>query len=342
MPRVVFTPSGLDAEVEVGVTVLDAARRMGVDLDSVCGGRGICGRCVVSPAIGSFAKWAITVDAEPPRSSLEDAYSLRKPLNGRLGCQLIVGGDAIYDVPPTSQVHRPVVRKSIDLGDLVVDPIIRLTYVEVERPELGDDRSTVERIGDFDAPIHLLNRLVREGGCTVAAAGRRVVGVWPGYVDAIYGVAIDIGSTTVAGHLCDLHTGEVVASGGRMNPQIRFGEDLMSRVSYVMMNPGGDVALTSVIRDALNELIAELAVDIGLDKVVEVVLVGNPIMHHIVLGIDPTPLGTAPFDLAVSTAVTGRARDIGLHLDADLYMAPCIAGHHWPWQVGKSGQAVAA
>ena len=132
----------------------------------------------------------------------------------------------------------------------------------------------------------------------------RVVAIWPGYVDTAFGVAVDIGSTTIAGHLCDLTSGEVLASAGRMNPQIRFGEDLMSRVSYVMMNPGGDRELTEAVRLALDELVGELLERAGhtRDRVLEVVLVGNPIMHHIVLGIDPTPLGQAPFTLATNRA----------------------------------------
>ena len=130
--------------------------------------------------------------------------------------------------------------------------------------------------------------------------GDAVVAVWPGYVERAVGVAVDIGSTTIAGHLCDLTTGEVLSSAGRMNPQIRFGDDLMSRVSYVMMNPGGDKELTTAIRTSLNALALELCskASVAAGEVLEIVLVGNPIMHHILLGIDPTPLGAAPFVLA--------------------------------------------
>ena len=128
------------------------------------------------------------------------------------------------------------------------------------------------------------------------------------------GVAIDVGSTTVAGHLCDLSTGEVLATAGMMNPQIRFGEDLMSRVSYVMMNPGGDKELTACIRAALNDLITDLLrqADSPADELLDIVIVGNPIMHHIVLGIDPTPLGQAPFTLATAEAIRTTALDLGL------------------------------
>jgi len=164
----------------------------------------------------------------------------------------------------------------------------------------------------------------------VAIRDAAVVAAWPGFVDEAYGVAIDVGSTTLAGHACTLLGGEIVASAGRMNPQIRFGEDLMSRVSYVMMNPGGAEQLTSAVRAALDELIGELLERAGVprDRVLDVVIVGNPIMHHLVLGIDPTPLGGAPFTLATSDPVRGRAGDLGLDLPgASYYVAPCIAGH---------------
>ncbi len=173
-----------------------------------------------------------------------------------------------------------------------------------------------------------------EGAVTVAIehgdARDRIVAIWPGFVDAAYGVAIDVGSTTIAGHLCDLTTGDVLASSGRMNPQIRFGEDLMSRVSYVMMNPGGDVELTGAVRTALDGLIGDLVDQVGTARgyVLEVVLVGNPIMHHLLLGIDPTPLGQAPFTLATDEPVTGSATSLDLELpNARFYVGPCIAGH---------------
>ena len=161
--------------------------------------------------------------------------------------------------------------------------------------------------------------------------GAVVTAVWPGFHDAAYGIAFDVGSTTVAGHLCDLRTGEVLASAGEMNPQIRFGEDLMSRVSYVMMNPGSEKELTRAVRGCLAKLTAELCRDAGVerDDVLEVTLVGNPIMHHLLLGIDPTELGGAPFALAVDDGAAPprrRARAAG-QPGARAYVLPCIAGH---------------
>ena len=258
MPRIVFTPSGLDGVVPVGTTVLQAARQLGVDLDSVCGGRGICGRCQVVPAVGQHSKWAIdsTIGALSPWGDTEQAFADRRGMKSdhRLGCCAMVTDDVVLDVPPESQVHRPVVRKSLDLTEVVLDPAVHLFYVELPPSLLGDAQSMSDLVAAelaaehgititaFD--LHALHEVHQafsrpERAATVAVRGTTVVAAWAEYRDRVCGVAVDIGSTTIAGHVCDLGTGEVLASAGRMNPQIRYGEDLMSRVSYVMMNPGG-------------------------------------------------------------------------------------------------------
>ena len=346
----VFTPSGIEVAVPVGTSVLDAARAGGVDLDSVCGGRGLCGRCQVVPALGRHAKWHITATAEALTApgAVERNYRGRRPLDeaNRLGCQALVTADVVIDVPAASTVRRPVVRKAIDLGDVVLDPVVTLHYLELPPPVLGEEVSDAERIvsalgndwGLHDVavpPVVLadLQSAIRTGdGAVTAVLGdrRRLLAVRPGYSDGAWGVAIDVGSTTLAGYLLDLTTGEVVATAGRMNPQIRFGEDLMSRVSYVMMNPGGAAALTEAVRAAIGELAGELCEQASTPRtdVHDAVVVGNPIMHHLVLGLDPTPLGTAPFTLAERRSVRGDAADVGLGLPhASLYVAPCIAGH---------------
>ncbi|MCY4103410.1 MAG: ASKHA domain-containing protein [bacterium] len=348
--RVVFTPSGIEVPAAAGTSVLDAARAGGVDLDSVCGGRGLCGRCQVVPALGHHAKWGISVSAGAlsPPGSVEADYRGRRPLTGdnRLGCQALVNADVVIDVPAASAVRRPVVRKAIDLGDVVLDPVVTLHYLELPPPVLGEEVSDAERVvaglgddwGLHDVavpPVVLadLQATVRagDGAVTAVVADRKtLLAVRPGYSDEARGIAIDVGSTTLAGYLLDLTTGEVVTTAGRMNPQIRFGEDLMSRVSYVMMNPGGAAALTEAVRGALDELVGELCEQAAAspDHVHDTVVVGNPIMHHLVLGLDPTPLGTAPFTLAERRSVRAAAADVGLGLRyASLYVAPCIAGH---------------
>ena len=151
-PVVVFVPSGRRGNVPAGTTVLDAARQLGVDLDSVCGGRGICGRCQVRPAFGEFAKHALTSAPDHLSSpgSTEHDYRGRRPLDAgsRLGCAAQILGDVVLDVPPESQVHRPVVRKSVDLDGLVVDPVVRLHYLEVAAADLGEGRSDLRLLLD--------------------------------------------------------------------------------------------------------------------------------------------------------------------------------------------------
>jgi len=182
--------------------------------------------------------------------------------------------------------------------------------------------------------LQQLQALLRKGQWTITVAvhdAARIIAVWPGFHDQAFGLAVDVGSTTIAAHLCDLASGEVVASAGRMNPQIRFGEDLMSRVSYSMMNPGGAAQMTAAARQAISELAAEVAASAGVipASILEATVVGNPIMHHLLLGIDPVELGGAPFALAIDRAVTVTAAEIGiaLHPNARVYALPCIAGH---------------
>jgi len=348
---VVFTPSGLRGSFADGTSLLDAARSLGVDLDSVCGGRGICGRCQVEPTFGEFTKHGISAAADhvSARGATEDGYRGRRPLvdGRRLGCAAAVCGDLVVDVPAESQVHRQVVRKDLDLGDLALDPVLVLRLVEVPEPKLDDQVGEVRRLQDalvsqwgltdvvVDARLVAgVQRALADGKRTVTVAvrdDRTVVAVWPGLRDRALGVAVDVGSTTIVGHLCDLATGAVLATAGTMNPQIRFGEDLMSRVSYVMMNPGGEVELTAAVQKALDDLLGELLdeSDAGREEVLELVLVGNPIMHHLLLGYDPTPLGGAPFALAVDEALDLPANELGLeaHPAARAHVLPCIAGH---------------
>ncbi|MEM1382733.1 MAG: ASKHA domain-containing protein [Pseudomonadota bacterium] len=365
-PLVVFTPSGKRGRFPVGTPILTAARQLGVDLDSVCGGRGICSKCQVAPAFGNFPKHGVTVreDALSPWNKVEARYDSKRGLapGRRLGCQATVCGDVVIDVPAESQVHKQVVRKGAEARDIVMDPATRLYYIEVAEPDMHTPKGDLERsldalseqwgldsvVGDLRS-LQMLQPALRQGKwkATVAVySGRgkspaRIVQVWPGYFDGtIYGVAFDIGSTTIACHLCDLVSGEVITSAGIMNPQIRFGEDLMSRVSYSMMNPGGAAEMTEAVREAINALIAQVAAEAVIDRaeIVEGVIVGNPVMHHLLLGIDPVELGGAPFALATSSAMSLWANeiDVKLHPDARIYILPCIAGH-----VGADAAAVA-
>jgi uncharacterized 2Fe-2S/4Fe-4S cluster protein (DUF4445 family) len=266
----------------------------------------------------------------------------------RLSCQAQLLGDAVIDVPADSQVHKQVVRKRAEVREIRLDPVVRLHYLEVEEPDMERPSGDLQRLqealrqqwqlGEVTCDLRSLQGLqkaLRRGDWTATVAvhsGNRIIGVWPGFHDRAFGLAVDVGSTTIAGHLCDLASGEVIASAGLMNPQIRFGEDLMSRVSYVMMNPGGEIEMTRAVRQAVATLAEQVAGEGGIDPrdILELTFVGNPIMHHLLLGIDPTELGGAPFALATNEAITLWASELdqlGVHPNARVYVLPCIAGH---------------
>ncbi|MGY8850075.1 MAG: ASKHA domain-containing protein, partial [Pseudomonadales bacterium] len=352
MVKVVFTPSGRRGSFPVNTPLLHAARVLGVDIDSVCGGRGLCGRCQIICAEGSFAKQQIDSNSShlSPVCATEIKYGERKtPLaNGRrLSCHTLLLDDVVIDVPPESQVHRQIVRKDAEYRDISLDPATRLYYVQVDEADMhvpkGDLQRLIEALEQaWELPnlvcdntlLKALQPALAKGkrGITVAVyKNRHIIALWPGFRDKAYGVAVDVGSTTIAAHLCDLSSGAVMASASLMNPQIRFGEDLMSRVSYVMMHPEGADEMTLVIREALNSLFVEVAVEIGVtvEDILEITLVANPIMHHILLGISPVELGGAPFALTTDAAVEVPAAELDLNINGGgrIYILPCIAGH---------------
>ncbi|MDX8353459.1 ASKHA domain-containing protein [Cognatiyoonia sp. IB215182] len=365
-PLVIFTPSGKRGHFPVGTPVLTAARQLGVDLDSVCGGRGICSKCQITPSYGEFSKHGVTVadDALSEWNSVEERYDQKRGLKAgrRLGCQATIQSDIVIDVPPESQVHKQVVRKRAEARDITMNPSTRLYYVEVAEPDMHDPSGDLERLvtalrrdwdlPDLEADLTVLKKLqpaLRKGEWKVTVAvhlgdavfSPRIIDIWPGFYDGtIYGLAIDLGSTTIAAHLCDLRSGDVVASSGIMNPQIRFGEDLMSRVSYGMMNPTGSDEMTRAVREGMNALFVQIASEAEIDRnlIVDAVFVCNPVMHHLFLGIDAYELGQAPFALATSEAISLRTQelDLNLHPAARAYILPCIAGH-----VGADAAAVA-
>ncbi|QDC09491.1 DUF4445 domain-containing protein [Oceanicola sp. D3] len=364
-PLVIFTPSGKRGRVPAGTSVLSAARKLGVDLDSVCGGRGICSKCQISPGYGQFSKHGVTV-AEDALSDWNDVEARYERVRGlkqgrRLGCQAQINKDVVIDVPPESQVHKQVIRKSAGTRAIQMDPATRLYLVDVEEPDMHAPTGDLERlkaalekawsIKGLQVAPELLPQLqptLRKGNWQVTCAvhdpgdAPRLLALWPGFHEGpLHGLAIDLGSTTIAAHLCDLETGAVLASSGVMNPQIRFGEDLMSRVSYAMMNPGGDKEMTEAVRSALADLARACAAEAGIepDTIFEITLVCNPVMHHLALGIDPVELGQAPFALATSDAMELPAATLlpgAIHPAARAFVLPCIAGH-----VGADAAAVA-
>ena len=356
-PLVLFMPSGKRGRFPVGTPVLDAARELGVYVESVCGGRGICGRCQVEPQFGRFAKHGIESRTEnvSPWSAKEERYvSKREALKGerRLSCSTTIEGPLVVDVPADAVIAQQTIRKAADARVIRRNPAVQLAYVEVEEPDMHHPLGDLDRLkaalerdwGWSDILVAqqilpLVQSILRRGEWKVTAAihqdlesGRpTMIALYPGLKNEALGIACDIGSTTIALHLSSLLSGETLASAGTSNPQIRFGEDLMSRVSYVMMNPDGREAMTKAVRVAINGLIQQVCAQTQTEPsdILDAVFVGNPIMHHLFLGIDPTELGGAPFALAVSGSVHTWASEIGLEMNEGtrVYVLPCIAGH---------------
>lgn len=353
---VLFMPSGKRGRFPAGTPVLDAARSLGVYVESVCGGRATCGRCQIEVQEGNFAKHGIVSSNEhiSPIGPKEERYDRVRglPEGRRLSCSATIQGDLVVDVPQDTVVNAQVVRKAATDRVIERNPAVHLCYVEVDEPDMHKPLGDLDRLkvmlekdwgySDLQVASYLLpeiQRILRKGNWAVTAAIHRdsptsrptIIALWPGLHNEAYGLACDIGSTTIAMHLVSLLSGRVVGSSGASNPQIRFGEDLMSRVSYVMMNPDGREAMTRAVRQAINELTDKVCAEGGVSRtdILDSVFVANPIMHHLFLGIDPTELGQAPFALAVSGAVSCEAKDIELALNpgARTYLLPCIAGH---------------
>ena len=356
MHLVVFQPSGRQGRVAEGTTLLDAARELGVDVDSICGGRETCGKCKVLIETGSFPKYGI--DSSPdhvtsPESSERGWFERHgeqagRPLGAaRLSCAARVTGDLLLTVPPESQSRRQVIRKSATERVIEVDPILRQYFVEVEPHQLGQRRGDWERLQealqrewglkglriDLQA-LRALGPALRDAKHQVTVvvwSDAEVVDVRAGYQEGLYGLAVDVGSTTIAGHLCDLRTGEILATEALMNPQVTYGEDLMSRVSYAMLHDDGLQTMHEAVVKALNRLAGQAALAAGLRArdIHEMVVAGNTVMHHILLGLDPTELGAAPFTLATHAPLDVKARELGLklHPAANVHFMPLEAGH---------------
>jgi uncharacterized 2Fe-2S/4Fe-4S cluster protein (DUF4445 family) len=356
---VAFQPSGRQGRVPAGTTLLDAARRLGVDVDSICGGRQTCGKCAVLVEVGSFAKYGVESGAgsvTPPETAEQDYFARRAPRDGlRLACAAHVAGDLVVSVPPESQARKQVICKGATDRVIELDPTLRQVLVAVAPHHLGERDGDWERLQEalrrewgldelrIDLPaLRQLGPALRTGKNRVTATlwgEHEVIDVQPGYHEGLYGLAVDIGSTTVAGHLCDLRTGAVLATEALINPQVSYGEDLMSRVSYAMLNDDGLATMRDAIIAALNRLagLAAHAAGMRARDIHELVFVGNTVMQHIALGLDPTELGGAPFTLATHAPLDLKARDLGLKLHPGAYVHSMAleAGH-----VGSDNVAV--
>lgn len=346
----ILMPSGRREQVEDGQTVMDAARKVGVEIESLCGGRQSCHKCRVIVEEGHFDKHAISSSSKHLSSPTNNEITLLKKLGTpeqRLSCDAQIHGDLLITIPESSQAKKQIIRKKVTNRDVVIDPVIKQYYVTVRDAQLGVHRGDWGRLQDaletqwdlvdLSIDIHALRKLqvaLRTENWSVTAIvwnNREVIDVQPGHKDSMYGLAVDVGSTTVAGYLCDLQSGNILATEALMNPQVSYGEDLMSRISFVINRADGLHLMNTAIIDSINELAnrtAKLA-RIHPRRIHDIVLVGNTTMTHIFLGINPREIGGAPFALANRDAIDIKARDLGLRLNPGAYahVLPSQAGH---------------
>jgi uncharacterized 2Fe-2S/4Fe-4S cluster protein (DUF4445 family) len=366
---VVFQPTGVRTEVESGERLRAAALAAGVEIRSLCGERINCGKCRVVLQSGNYERLGIRSSLENASPMLpgEEAYwnSRRKGLAAqgydpdtvRLSCQIRVRGDLVVMVPESSRAVQQVVRKTARSRPVAVLPNVRKLYVELTPATLQDPRGDWERLKtalaetealtrnsreipleqeqlEIDLPaLRALQAAVRreEWALTVTVwGGREVVRVEPGYADTLLGLAVDIGTTTIAAHLCDLQDGSILATADMMNPQVAYGEDIMSRISYSLEEEAGAELLRRAAIQAVDQLAQRAARQAGFkaEEIVELVVVGNSAMHHFFMGLDARALGQAPYVPAIQHSLDLRARDLGLtavHPGGHVHLLPLIA-----------------
>jgi len=347
----IFLPSGRRGQFPRNITILDAARRLNEPIESICGGHLACGKCLVQIESGRFPKLGIVSapDHVSPVTDEERAWlkDQPSPTPPRLACNAHILDNVVVFVPEHSRGHQQTIRKDATERVIEVNPAIRQLYVELAPPALDDHRGDWEHLQaaladqwelsglsiDYPALLRLQDAL-RVGKWRVMVIlwhEARVIDVRPGYHEGIWGLAVDIGSTTIAAYLCDLQTGDLLASDAVMNPQVTYGEDLMSRISYANSNADGLKKLHRAVISAFNRLAKGVSERAGVraTDIHEAVVVGNTTMVSLFLNINPRSLGEAPFTMADQDALTLAARDLKLllHPAANLHILPAIAGH---------------
>ena len=346
---VFFAPSGIRASANDGERIYDVALRSGVDIQSICGGKGLCKRCQCELEPGQHAKLKIDVQEthlSPLGAAEKKAIADQELPDGRrLACCARIKGDVVIEIPDDAQEYEMTIRKDSVAVDTELKPATTLYMLQIDKADFDDNPSDSEALskalmafGVKATPKHRmlkkLQPILEDNDRTLIAVVRddcEIIDVWPPVPFNVYGAAIDIGSTSIALYVYDLTLGALAYEKSAMNPQIRYGEDLMSRVSYIMMNKGGEHRLTEEIRKKIASMLGDAcaALDMGPNQLLEVNIVGNPIMHHLFLGISPVPLGQAPFTLAIKDWFEAPARnfDLGLSDAARISFLPLIGGH---------------
>jgi len=345
MPRVTFHPDSRRVDVRDGERLLAAAWKAGVGIKSVCGGHGKCGSCLVEIDTATSAANALT-----PLSAAERELLPSEPEQHgfRLACLCDVHGDIALSVPPESQAVRNAPRKPYTVTVVDPRPIVSRVCAQVAGAYEAPLRPLAERIRtaigetlhrkSIALPLDVLAEYsthpdfdaAREVTATVYAE-RHVLALRPGRSQALYGVAIDVGTTSIVAFLCDLARGRMVAMRTAGNPQAIYGEDVISRMTHIQQDIGALAQMRRLLVDELNRLIDEAASEAGiaLGDIVDAVAVGNPTMQHILLGVNPEPLGRGPYLPVWADGVEVQARELGLDVlpRARVFVFPSIAGY---------------
>lgn len=345
MPRVVFHPDSRTAEVPRGERLLTAAWKAGVGIKSVCGGRGKCGSCLVEVDAGATATDALTPLSDEERALLPADAQGR---DYRLACLCDVRGDVAIAVPPESQAVRSAPRKPYTVTRVAARPSVARVTAAIEPARMDAPSSLAERMARGLAragrarkpvvPVEVIADYSSRSGFDAAREAtatlfrdRHAIQLLPGRRSGLYGVAIDVGTTSVVVFLCDLARGDIVAMRTAGNPQAIYGEDVISRMTHVQKDPAALATMRRMLVDELNRLIAEAAAEGGVDPddIVDAVAVGNPTMQHILLGVNPEPLGRGPYLPVWSEGVEVEAREIGLAIvpHARVFVFPMVSGY---------------
>lgn len=348
---VIFQPSGSRGYCEDGTNLLEVARSLGVEIETPCGGRLMCSKCRVRIEEGFFERFGIesSMSHLNPVLKKEKEFFFSKGLtepNLRQSCQVEVRGPVVVFVPEESRAVKQLVRKSARELHIEIKPAVRRYFVEMKPATLHDPMGDWERLQNALKAEHglevsaidyrvltELQRTVRAGEWKVTAfvwEGREVMRVVPGFAEYALGVAVDVGTTTVAGFLCDLESGQVLATESMMNPQTPYGDDVMARITYAMTKSDGLEKMHAAILEGLNTIVARACESAGYkpEDIVEAVLVGNTCMDHIFLNIFPKYVGVSPFAPAIHHSVDVKARDFGLNIlpSGNVHVLPNVAG----------------
>ncbi len=358
-PFIIFQPSGIRGEVSPGVTLREAALKLGVAIEQVCGGNKSCGKCKVQIKEGYFPKYKLESKASnlsPPGESEKEKLGEELEKGYRLACAAQVFGDIVVFLPEESRGEEQVVRKEAGNLEIELKPAVEIFNLEIPKPSLEDPLGDYERVqrelkkilpeAEFSIDYHVLKKLpeeLRNGNFRISLAlwnNKEIISISSLQREKIYGIAFDVGTTTCAGYLLDLTSGEVVASDSTMNPQVAYGEDVMARVTYAMEHSSGLEELQKAIIEGLNRIVSNLCSKAGVkaEDILEVTVAGNTAMHHLLLGINPEPLGLSPFTPALHGSLDIKARELGLKIahSANVHVLPIEAGF-----VGADNVAVA-